>query len=105
MGASADPWRYSFGVMSYLARAGYRLFRFDPTAIGPRLHSEPFRAELNKLGGSANFVHVRRPEIYRGHRRGCECIGADAANTPQSLDFPAVSAVETCPADRSLTLH
>ena len=63
VGASTDPWRPSFGVMNYLHRAGYRLIPVNPTALGQRLHGEPFRASLQEIEEPVDLVDVfRRPE-------------------------------------------
>jgi hypothetical protein len=67
VGASADPWRPSFGVTAYLARAGYRVIPVNPTALGQSLHGEPFRASLEDVGERIDLVNVfRRPEFVLG---------------------------------------
>ncbi|MFC4172597.1 CoA-binding protein [Microvirga sp. GCM10011540] len=63
VGASTDPWRPSFGVMSYLGRAGYRLIPVNPTALGQTLQGEPFRACLQEIDEPVDLINVfRRPE-------------------------------------------
>ena len=63
VGASADPWRPSFGVTGYLHRAGYRIIPVNPTALGQTLYGEPFRAGLHDIAEQVDLVNVfRRPD-------------------------------------------
>nr|WP_114184780.1 CoA-binding protein [Microvirga aerophila] len=79
VGASIDPWRPSFGVMSYLNRVGYRLIPVNPTAIGQSLNGEPFRAQLKDIGEPIDLVNVfRRPEYIPGIVEEAIAIGAPA---------------------------
>jgi predicted CoA-binding protein len=79
VGASADPWRPSFGVMGYLHRAGYRLIPVNPTAMGQSLYGEPFRARLQEIGEAVDLVNVfRRPEHIPGVIEETIAIGAPA---------------------------
>jgi predicted CoA-binding protein len=79
VGASTDPWRPSFGVMSYLNRAGYRLIPVNPTAMGQSLYGEPFRAQLKDIGEPVDLVNVfRRPEYIPGIVEEAIAIGAPA---------------------------
>lgn len=64
VGASADPWRPSFGVSAYLQRVGYRVLPVNPTLLGTSLHGEPFKASLQDVGEPVDLVNVfRRPEF------------------------------------------
>ena len=63
VGASADAWRPSFGVMAYLKRAGYRLIPVNPTAVGQTVHGEAFRASLADIREPVDLVDIfRRPD-------------------------------------------
>lgn len=63
VGASADPWRPSFGVMAYLKKAGYRLIPVNPRAIGQTVHGEAFRPSLADIREPVDLVDVfRRPD-------------------------------------------
>jgi uncharacterized protein len=77
VGASPDPWRPSFGIMSYLHRAGYRIIPVNPTALGQSLYGEPFRARLEEIGEAVDLVNVfRRSEHVPGVVDGAIAIGA-----------------------------
>jgi uncharacterized protein len=79
VGASTDPWRPSFGVAGYLARAGYRVVPVNPTSVGRSLHGEPFRASLADVGEPVDLVNVfRRPEFVPGVLEEAIAIGAPA---------------------------
>lgn len=60
VGASADPWRASFGVMGYLQRAGYRTIPVNPTALGGEVHGERFRGSLGEIEEPIDIVDVFR---------------------------------------------
>lgn len=63
VGASADPWRPSFGVTGYLKRAGYRIIPINPTIPGQLVHGEPCRSSLRDVLDEIDLVNVfRRPE-------------------------------------------
>jgi uncharacterized protein len=63
IGASAEPWRPSFGVMRYLQRVGYRVIPVNPTALGESVHGERFRGALQEVPEAIDLVNVfRRPD-------------------------------------------
>jgi predicted CoA-binding protein len=79
VGASADPWRPSSGIMRYLHQAGYRIIPVNPTALGQSLYGEPFRARLEEIGEAVDLVNVfRRPEHVPAVVDGTIAIGAPA---------------------------
>jgi predicted CoA-binding protein len=90
VGASADPWRPSFGVTAYLARAGYRIIPVNPTAVGKSLHGEPFRASLRDLGERTDLVNVfRRPDFVLGVIDEALAIGAPAVWLQLGIRHPS----------------
>ncbi len=62
-GASAEPWRPSFGVMRYLQRVGYLVIPVNPTAVGESIQGERFYATLADVPDAIDLVDVfRRPD-------------------------------------------
>jgi uncharacterized protein len=79
VGASAEPWRPSFGIMRYLQRAGYRVVPVNPTALGESVHGERFRATLEEVGEPIDLVNVfRRPDAVGNAVDQAIAVGAPA---------------------------
>jgi hypothetical protein len=63
VGASANPWRPSFGIMRYLQNAGYRVIPVNPTHAGTQLHGERVISTLGEADAPIDLVNVfRRPD-------------------------------------------
>lgn len=73
VGASAERWRPSHGIMRYLQLAGYRVLPINPNQAGESLHGEVVWSSLAEAGGALSpregidLVNVfRRSEALRG---------------------------------------
>ena len=77
VGASPDPARPSFGVATYLRRAGYKVIPVNPTALGASLLGQPFHANLREIAEPVDIVDVfRRPEFVPAVVEDTIAIGA-----------------------------
>jgi predicted CoA-binding protein len=78
-GASNEPWRPSFGIMSYLQRAGYKIIPVNPFLVGESVHGEPFRASLRDIDEPVDLVNVfRRPDAVEAVVDDAIAVGAPA---------------------------
>jgi predicted CoA-binding protein len=77
VGASADPWRASNGVMRYLLDAGYRCLPVNPAC--DEVLGVPAVASLAEIEEPIDLVDVfRRPEFCADHAREAVEAGAGA---------------------------
>ncbi|WP_375459363.1 CoA-binding protein [uncultured Enterovirga sp.] len=60
VGASADPWRPSFGIQRYLRRAGYRVLPVNPNHRGEIWDGETVVGALREISGPVDLVNVFR---------------------------------------------
>ncbi|HEY6018132.1 MAG TPA: CoA-binding protein [Gaiellaceae bacterium] len=75
VGASADPWRPSHGVMQYLLGAGYRCIPVNPGC--DEVLGVPAVASLAEIEEPIDLVDVfRRPEFCAAHAREAVETGA-----------------------------
>ena len=77
VGASADPWRPSHGVMRYLLGAGYRCIPVNPGC--DEVLGVPAAASLAEIEEPIDLVDVfRRPEFCAAHAREAVEAGSRA---------------------------
>jgi uncharacterized protein len=63
VGASDNPGRASFGVMSYLQSQGYRVIPVNNRITGEHVHGEYVWRELAQIGLAVDLVDIfRRPQ-------------------------------------------
>src|SRR4051812_30787575 len=60
VGASDNPGRASFGVMSFLQGQGYRVIPVNPRITGEHVHGEFVWRELGQIGEPIDLVDIFR---------------------------------------------
>ena len=77
VGASPEPWRPSFGVMSYLLRQGYRVIPVNPFAGEESVHGQRFHRSLGDIPERIDLVDVfRRADALEGVAEEAIAVGA-----------------------------